>query len=307
MVREEKMRIIQVSILAALVVIAGLLFSISQKMNTPAAPAPPAAIAAAVPDVPPQVQTPPPAPAAAKKPARKPSPVAAPKIAELPHSESIPQPPAQNAQAVSTVPAYAPPSPPPPPAVRTVTVQPGTAFTVRLLDALSTEKNRAGDTFQASLDEPLVADGVVVAPRGASVRGRVVQARESGRVAGLAEMSLEVDSIATVAGEMQIATDTTMRQAQSTKGKDAATVGAVAGIGAAIGAIAGGRKGAGIGAAAGGAAGTADVMGTRGKPVKFDPEARLTFRLKAPLTVTAENDRLQTTRQDPDRPILHRR
>ena len=80
----------------------------------------------------------------------------------------------------------------------------------------------------------------------------------------------------------------------------------MAGIGAAIGAIAGGRKGAGIGAAAGGAAGTGTVLASRGKPVEFPPESRLTFRLRAPITVTLDAARARPASYE-SRPRLERR
>ena len=45
----------------------------------------------------------------------------------------------------------------------------------------------------------------------------------------------------------------------------------------------------------------------RGKPVKYNPEDRVTFRLRAPLTVNADPSRVSTPSSDPDRPVLHRR
>lgn len=188
-----------------------------------------------------------------------------------------------------------------------MTVAAGTVISVRLIDAISTERNRPGDTFQGTLEDPLAVDGVIVADRGANVMGRVVQAQESGRVAGVAEMSLELDRIQTVAGEMQIVSDTMMKRANTTHGKDAATVGGLAGIGAIIGGIAGGRKAAGIGAAAGGATGAGTVAATRGKPVRLDPESRLTFRLRAPITVKIDADRVRHSGEDSSNPRLERR
>ncbi len=298
------MRILQALILAALVVIAGLLFSIGRKMSAPE-PAPAVAqapVAAPAASVPPARS----APSVTRQPARPPwrAPAAGTRSSAAPQYESISRPASPQPEYASAAPTYTPPAAPP---ARSITVPTGTAIAVRLLDGISSERNRAGDTFQATLDEPVVVDGVVVAHRGANVVGRVVQAKESGRVAGLAEMALELDRITTVGGEVQIASDTMMRQAETSKGKDAATVGAMAGIGAAIGAIAGGRKGAGIGAAAGGTAGAGTVMATKGKPVKFDPETRLTFRLRAPITITADNSRFQNMGDDADRPHLYRR
>jgi hypothetical protein len=342
-------RIIQGSILAALVVIAGLLFNISRKLNKPSEPAPvmtPAAAPAPVVEPAPQPAAPAVAPQPAPRVTRvasapKPSPLGTRTVSASAPAPTVPAPAPpppspdsglrlpsssgsdttsrsgsvpdsiQNPASYSVVygpnsAANVPPPPPPPPPVKTVTVPAGTAFTVRLLDHLSTEKNRAGDTFAASLDEALVVDGVTVANRGAMVTGRVVNSKQSGRIAGLAEMALEIDRIQTTGGDVQIASDTMIREAEASKTKDAAKVGILAGIGAAIGAIAGGRKGAGIGAASGGTAGTIGVMASRGKPVEYPPESRLTFRLRAPITVQADSTRAQSSPLS-DRPYFTRR
>jgi hypothetical protein len=330
-------KILQGGILVALLAIGGLLYSIhnhmtanspqTQTAQTAAAPVPgaqPAAtLAAAAP-----AAAPAPAPAA---PAPAPAPAASASreratrtYTPIPRRPSRPEPaePAPVAAAPpAPAPAYTPaaepafpappPAPPAPPPIRTVTIPASTAITVRLLDAISSERNRAGDTFQATLEQPLVADGIVVADRGASVFGRVVQAQQSGRVAGVAEMALELDRLQTVGGEVQLASDTMMKKAETTHGKDAMTAGGLAGLGAAVGAIAGGRRGAGIGAAAGGATGAGTVMATKGKPVKFDPETQLTFRLRAPITVTVDDARVRPADYNSDsgsvRPRLSRR
>ncbi len=176
-----------------------------------------------------------------------------------------------------------------------------------MLDSINSEKNRAGDTFQASLDEDLQADGVVIARRGSAVFGKIVQAKQAGRVSGVAEMALEVERIQTVNGEMSIASDVLQKEGPTSRGQDAAKVGVLTGIGAAIGAIAGGRKGAGIGAGAGATTGVAGVLIERGKPVKYNPEDRVTFRLRAPLTVSGDPSRNSSSPSDPDRPALRRR
>ncbi len=55
----------------------------------------------------------------------------------------------------------------------------GTEFTVRLQMALSSTDSRAGDSFQAVLDEPLVIAKRTVAPQGTPVTGSVLAARAS--------------------------------------------------------------------------------------------------------------------------------
>jgi hypothetical protein len=52
----------------------------------------------------------------------------------------------------------------------------GTPVTVRLGSAISSARDRSGDTFEAVLDEPIVVNGQTVAERGAAVTGRIMEA-----------------------------------------------------------------------------------------------------------------------------------
>jgi len=56
----------------------------------------------------------------------------------------------------------------------------GTEVTIRLQLAFSSADSRAGASFQAVLDEPLVVAGKTVVPRGTPVTGSVVAAKASG-------------------------------------------------------------------------------------------------------------------------------
>jgi len=168
-----------------------------------------------------------------------------------------------------------------------VTVAAGTLLPVRLAETLSTENVKEGDTFAATLDRPLVVDGLVVAERGARVEGRVVEAVEAGRVRGVASLSIRLTRMLTSDGQgVQIQTDAFHKEGETTRREDAVKVGGGAGIGAAIGAIAGGGKGAAIGAAVGGAAGAGTVAATRGRPAVLPVETRIDFRLSQPITLT---------------------
>jgi hypothetical protein len=169
----------------------------------------------------------------------------------------------------------------------TVTLTSGTGLPVRIGESLSTNRNQPGDTFLATLDQPLVADGFVIAERGARLEGRVVAVERPGKVQGLARIEIELTKLTTSDGQrLRIHTASWSKQAQQSHGTDAAKIAGGAAIGAAIGAMAGGGKGAAIGAGAGGAAGTADVMLTRGKDAGIPVETRVTFRLEDPITLT---------------------
>ncbi len=188
---------------------------------------------------------------------------------------------------VLAVPNDPPPPPPPAPTPATVTISRGTLLTVRLGETLSTEKNSAGDQFNAVLDQPLEVDGFVIAERGAKAQGRIVELEKSGKVKGLARMAIELTHLHTSDGQnVRINTSAFTRQAESSTKMDAAKVGIGAAIGAAIGAMAGGGKGAGIGAGAGGAAGAGGVLLTRGKPAELRVETRISFRVSEPVTLS---------------------
>jgi hypothetical protein len=55
----------------------------------------------------------------------------------------------------------------------------GTPIPVRLQSALSSASSHAGDTFSATIDEPVVIDGQTLVARGTSASGRVLEAKAS--------------------------------------------------------------------------------------------------------------------------------
>jgi hypothetical protein len=167
-----------------------------------------------------------------------------------------------------------------------ITIPAGTRLHVALIDGVSSNQNSSGDQFMASLTDPVVIDGKTVLAKGTKVRGRVVDAKESGRVKGRASIQLRLtDIIRNNAKDVAISTKTFSAVAEPTKKRDAAIIGGGAGLGAAIGAIAGGGKGAAIGAAVGGGAGTGTVLATKGKEIHYAPETRLTFTLAQPAEI----------------------
>jgi hypothetical protein len=253
----------------------------------------------------------------AEEPANRPAPVVQPKRSAMPRKPAVSEhmvakvhPPASAPAANPTPTAQeqtpavqTPPSPPPvavtPPRIeerqpeprvpRSVTLPAGSLITVRLDEALSSDRNQPGDSFRAILDQPLAIDGLVVAERKARVMGRIVEANQAGRVKGVSLLSLELTQMTTSDGQkVKLQTETFSKQGDTSKKADAAKIGAAAAIGAAIGAIAGGGKGAAIGAGAGGAAGTGGVMATRGKAAELPIETKLSFRLRDAVTLTEQ-------------------
>lgn len=164
------------------------------------------------------------------------------------------------------------------------TLAAGTVIRTSLQHALTTDSNAPGDPFTAKVVDDVKVNNTVVIPIGSTVKGVVAESRRSGRVKGLAYMSLKFNEVVLPNGQSYpIQASGTSRTAQSTKKKDAMIIGGGAGIGTAIGAIAGGGKGAAIGAATGGAAGTGAVLATRGKETGFASGSSLNVKLTQPL------------------------
>jgi hypothetical protein len=168
-----------------------------------------------------------------------------------------------------------------------VTLNAGAVLPVRLVDGLSSERNAPGDVFAATLDKELVADGFVIAERGARVEGRVV-AVDRARAGGSAALALELTILHTSDGQtVPIQTEGYFKHADPPQVNNTTKIAGGAIIGAAIGAIAGGGKGAAIGAGVGGGAGVGDVLLTR-RPAELPAESLVTFRLKNPVPLTEQ-------------------
>jgi hypothetical protein len=161
----------------------------------------------------------------------------------------------------------------------------GTNLVVRMIDGVNSEVNRVGQTFAASLDEPVMVDGSPAIPRGADVVVKLVDSKASGTFTGRSEVALSLASVKVNGRTVDVNTQTVSRESEA-RGKDTATRAVGVGVvGAVIGAIAGGGKGAAIGAAAGGAAGAGSEVVTKGPQVKIPSETRLTFVLDTPVKI----------------------
>ena len=165
----------------------------------------------------------------------------------------------------------------------------GTWISVRADQVLSSDHNLPGDIFSATLAQPLVANGFVVARRGQILSGRVTDAVKAGRVKGTSRLALELTDVTLVDGEnIPVHTQLVQYSGGTSKGRDATAIGTTTGLGAAIGAAAGGGAGAGIGAGAGAAASVIGVLLTRGRATEVYPESLLTFRTTEPITISTE-------------------
>jgi hypothetical protein len=171
-----------------------------------------------------------------------------------------------------------------------LTLRPGTFLTVRIDQVLSSDRNQPGDGFSATLVQPLVVDGIVVAQRGQTIGGRVVEAQRAGRREGTSRLAVQLTDLTLVDGQQVPVQSQLVRwNGPSSTGQDVATVGTTTAVGAAIGAAADWGRGAAIGAGVGAAAGIIGVLVTRGHPTVIYPETVATFRLLNPVTVSTAN------------------
>ena len=176
------------------------------------------------------------------------------------------------------------PQAPPPPAV--VDLPAGTDLRVRLDQDLGSKTSHAGDSFNATVADPVVVDGRTIIPKGAQAEGTVIDAKPLGRFKGGATLEIRLERVTTRWGSYPVATSTISR-AENGKGKRTGIMaGGGAGLGAVIGGLAGGGKGALIGALAGGGAGTAGSAFTGNKNIFLPAETLLSFHLDHSVHIT---------------------
>ena len=139
----------------------------------------------------------------------------------------------------------------------------GSGITIRTSAAIDTDRQRAGDSFTATLEDPLMYENRVVVARGAEIKGKITSSSESGRVLGLPELRLELTEI-TANGKIHQLKTGEYSETGSSRGKRIT----VTPFGP---------------AAAGPAAGPGAQIITRGQTLKIPSETILEFKLLAPL------------------------
>jgi hypothetical protein len=160
-----------------------------------------------------------------------------------------------------------------------IRLQAGAHLVIRMIDGVDSERNSVGQTFAASLDEPVMVNGETVIPRGADVVVKLVDAAESGKLAGRTILTLDLVSVRVKGRMVDINTETVKEESSSRGARTAKVAGGTAALGTIIGAVAGGGKGAAIGLASGAALGAGVEILTKGQRVRIPSETRLTFTL----------------------------
>ncbi len=154
----------------------------------------------------------------------------------------------------------------------------GTRVVVRTNTTINSRQHKAGHKFTVRLEADLVANNVVIAPRGATVYGMINQAKQSGRLLGKTSVQLSMTDIMIA---NQIKPIKTSEIKAVTQGTGKSTVSRTARL-AAIGGLANGSDGAknmakvGVGVS----------LLTSGNSINIPAGTLLEFQLAQPLSTT---------------------
>ncbi|MCU1234726.1 MAG: hypothetical protein JWP63_2693 [Candidatus Solibacter sp.] len=155
------------------------------------------------------------------------------------------------------------------------------------INSVSTRTAREGDYVYFRTSTPIVNDGTIVVPTNSYVQGIVTHSKRSGRVKGVAELGIRIETLTLPSGKVVkmtpslssidsgggdqkiVGKESEIKQGTS-HGSDAATIAGSAGTGAALGGLTDRSwRGAGIGGGAGTGVGLATVLLTRGREVEL--------------------------------------
>jgi hypothetical protein len=161
-----------------------------------------------------------------------------------------------------------------------LTIPAGTLIKVRMIDPVDSETSQLGQTFQASLDDPISMDGQTVVPRGADIVVKLIEDKQSGKLSGRTELTLDLVSMRVNGRMVDLTTQGVTTSSGSRGAKSGKVIGGAAAVGAILGGIIGGGRGAAIGATSGAGAGGAVQVLTKGQRVKIPAETRLSFTLQ---------------------------
>jgi hypothetical protein len=181
-------------------------------------------------------------------------------------------------------PAPAPPAAHKPAAPKMMTVPAGTGVNVRLTEGIDVDSSRAGMTFKAVVDDPVIVDGATLIPRGASAVLEAIHVEQSGKMKGSDKVTLKLNAIGFGGYVYPVSSSYNQSKGKGEGKRTGRKVGGGAGLGAIVGGIAGGGEGAAIGAVVGGVTGAA-VASQGEEHLQLPAETRLNFQLSAAVNV----------------------
>lgn len=174
----------------------------------------------------------------------------------------------------------------------------GTTLHTKLTETLTTKLNYAGDSFTATVSEPVTLNQRTIIPAGSTLQGRVALLERPGRITGVGMMRLAVDRIAFADGRtmpltatLVLAPDAENAKVDSEEGvvkaptsrfRDAKEIAAGTAGGGVLGLL---LYHPWIGITVGGAATVADTLRRRGKDLTLPTGTQLDFRLTHELAI----------------------
>jgi uncharacterized protein YcfJ len=188
-----------------------------------------------------------------------------------------------SANAFGQAPSPAPSEP------HSITLPTGTDIAIRTIDRIDSKKADLKREYAATLDDPIIVDGVTVAPANTKAFLRVSDVQRAG-FARRASLSLSLIAVNINGQRINVETDKVDSKSGSQVKRTLTGTAVGAGTGAAIGGALGGGAGAGIGAGIG-AAGGAVAGKLMGKAVEIAPETRFTYRLTQPVVINYQEPR----------------
>jgi hypothetical protein len=175
----------------------------------------------------------------------------------------------------------------------------GTALMVKLDTTLATFSNKPGDPFQGKLSQPVMLDGKMLIPAGATVEGRVTKVSEPRRVSGKPTIGILPEALILPTGERYFL-DATLIDTNLGRGSDVTEEGQFKGSsldrrdklevggGTAGGMLIGGLIGGGPGVVIGGAVGATSTTVhwlVKHRSAILPAGTELTLELNRPLTM----------------------
>jgi len=175
----------------------------------------------------------------------------------------------------------------------TIDIPTGTTFDIAMKTPVDTRTSNVGDALEGELVEPITSAGVVLADKGAHIRGEISDLKRASRSKSAderASVAMTFTSIETVDGvktlHATVANSEGKLVAKSTSTRDKLLIGGSTVAGAVAGKIIGkDTKSTIIGAVGGAVVGTGVVLASKGHELVIDEGAKVSLRVDQPIAV----------------------
>ncbi len=129
----------------------------------------------------------------------------------------------------------------------TITVAEGTRLVIRMSETVDSKRHSSGHKFRGQLESALVVNGVTVARRGSTVYGRILSAKQAGRLAGSSDMTIEFTDLLVDDQMHSMRTQGLKAQGGNEAGRTAGRTARAAALGGLYGGSSSAKKGAKVG------------------------------------------------------------